>query len=128
MKKRIYYRIFCAIAVFMVLKSGRMIYYKKVDNINITKEGIAKETKQNVSRINAYLEAQKVVQAVSKPSDSRSKKLYKAYLWMEKFPYRQYRTMREARKKYPNDWDVVFANDIFEKQKGCYASESCAFA
>lgn len=43
MKKRIYYRIFCAIAVFMVLKSGRMIYHKKVDNINITKEGPARE-------------------------------------------------------------------------------------
>ena len=42
MKKRIYYRIFCAIAVFMVLKSGRMIYHKKVDNINITKEGPAR--------------------------------------------------------------------------------------
>ncbi len=128
MKKRIYYRIFCAIAVFMVLKSGRMIYHKKVDNINITKEGPARESRQNVARIKAYIEAQNIVQAVSKPSDSRSKKLYKAYLWMEKFPYRQYRTMREARKKYPNDWDVVFANDIFEIQKGCYASESCAFA
>ena len=57
MKKRIYYRIFCAIAVFMVLKSGRMIYHKKVDNINITKEGPARESRQNVARIKAYIEA-----------------------------------------------------------------------
>ena len=105
-----------------------MIYNKKVDSIAITKDGIAKESKQNVSRINAYLEAQKVVQAVSKPSDSKSKKLYKAYLWMKKFPYRQYRSMKAAKKKHPNDWDVVFANDIFKKHKGCCASESCAFA
>ncbi len=113
---------------FFDRKSGKMIYNGKADNINITKEGIAKETKQNVSRINAYLEAQKVVQAVSKPSDSRSKKLYKSYLWMKKFPYRQYRSMQAAKKKYPDDWDVVFANDIFKKHKGCCASESCAFA
>ena len=44
---------------FFDRKSGKMIYNGKADNINITKEGIAKETKQNVSRINAYLEAQK---------------------------------------------------------------------
>ncbi len=113
---------------FFDRKSGKMIYNKKVDSIAITKDGIAKESKQNVSRINAYLEAQKVVQAVSKPSDSKSKKLYKAYLWMKKFPYRQYRSMKAAKKKHPNDWDVVFANDIFKKHKGCCASESCAFA
>lgn len=113
---------------FFDRKSGKMVSNKKADNIKITKEGIAKETKQNVARIKVYLEAQKVVQEVSKPTDSKSKKLYKSYLWMKKFPYRQYRTMRAAKKRYPNDWDVVFANDIFKKHKGCCASESCAFA
>ena len=113
---------------FFDRKSGKMIYDKRVDDISITKEGIAKESKKNVARIKVYLEAQKVVQAVSKSSDSRSKKLYKSYLWMKKFPYRQYRTMQAARKKHPDDWDVVFANDIFKKHKGCCASESCAFA
>ncbi len=113
---------------FFDRKSGKMVYDKKVDNIRITKDGTAKENKQNEGRIKVYLEAQKVVQAVSKPSDSKSKKLYKSYLWMKKFPYRQYRSMQAAKKKYPNDWDVVFANDIFKKHKGCCASESCAFA
>ena len=113
---------------FFDRKSGKMIRNEKIDDINITKDGIAKESKRNVARIKAYLEAQKVVQAVSKPSDSKSKKLYKAYRWMEKFPYRQYRSMRTAKKKYPDNWDVVFANDIFQKHKGCCASEACAFA
>lgn len=113
---------------FFDRKSGKMIYNKKVDDINITKEGTAKEGKKDVARIKVYLEAQKVVQAVSKPSDSKSKKLYKSYLWMKKFPYRQYRTMQAAKKKHSDDWDVVFANDILKKHKGCCASESCALA
>ena len=36
--------------------------------------------------------------------------------------------MKEAKKRYPNDWDVVFANDILKEHKGCCASEACAFA
>ena len=113
---------------FFDRKSGKMIFNKKVENIKISKGGIAKESKQNVARIKVYLEAQKVVQAVSKPSDSKSKKLYKSYLWMKKFPYRRFRTMKEAKRRYPNDWDVVFANDILKEHKGCCASEACAFA
>lgn len=47
---------------------------------------------------------------------------------MEKFPYKQYRTMRSAKASHPKDWDVVFANDIFDDNRGCCASEACAFA
>lgn len=113
---------------FFERKSGKLRYNTKVDRISITKNGIAKETKQNVARIKVYLEAQKVVQKVSKPTDSKSQKLYKCYLWMKKFPYKQYRTMKTAKKNHPKDWDVVFAKDIFLTHKGCCASEAAAFA
>lgn len=72
--------------------------------------------------------AQAVVQTVSEPTDSKSEQLYKCYLWMEKFPYKRYRTMSAAIISYPETWDVVFANDIFETYSGCCASEACAFA
>lgn len=108
--------------------TGKLKRGTKADNIRILKTGIAKETKQNISRINVYIEAQKIVDRVSKPSDSKAKKLYKCYKWMEVFPYKQFRTMRTAKSSHPNDWDVVFANDIFKEHKGCCASEACAFA
>ena len=112
---------------FFHRKSGKMIYNTKADRIKITKAGIAKETTQNIERIKVYLEAQNVVQKISKPSDSKSEKLYKCYCWMAKFPYKQYRTMKKAKAGNPNNWDIVFANDIFKNHQGCCASEACAF-
>ena len=112
---------------FFDRKSGKMIYNAKADKIKITKAGIAKETTQNVERIKVYLKAQKIVQEVSKPDSSKSEKLYKCYRWMAKFPYKRYRTMKEAKVSNPKDWDVIFAYDIFKDHQGCCASEACAF-
>lgn len=36
--------------------------------------------------------------------------------------------MKTAKKSYPSNWDIVFANDIFKNHDGCCASEACAFA
>ena len=113
---------------FFDRKSGKMKYNMKVDRIKITKKGIAKETELNIEIIKVYLKAQKIVQEVSKPTDSKADKLYKCYLWMAELPYKQFRTMKEAKETNPNDWHVVFANDIFKSHQGCCASEACAFA
>lgn len=113
---------------FFDRKSGKMVYDTKIDRVKISKKGIAKETKQNIAIIEVYIKAQKIVRKNSKSTDSKSKNLYRCYLWMKKFPYRRYRTMKAARKKHPKDWDIIFAKDIFEKNKGCCASEACAFA
>ncbi len=113
---------------FFDRKSGKLRRNAKADGIKITKNGIAKETKQNIARIKVYMEAQKVVNQVTKPTDSKSQKLYKCYRWMAKFQYKQYRTMRKAKASHPKDWDVIFANDIFLNHNGCCASEASAFA
>lgn len=113
---------------FFDRKSGKMRYDTKIDRVKITQKGIAKETKQNIAIVEVYITAQKIVRKISASTDSKSKKLYRCYLWMKKFPYRRYRTMKAARKKHPKDWDIIFAKDIFEKNKGCCASEACAFA
>ncbi len=75
-----------------------------------------------------FQKAQAVVQAITAPTDSPADKLYKCYLWMEKFPYMQYRTMAEGLNISPDDWDVIFADDIFDANAGCCVSLSCAFA
>ena len=82
----------------------------------------------NLDQMATLQKAQAVVQSVSEPADSKSEKLYKCFLWMKKFPYVQYRTMSEAYANGPWSWDVVFANDIFDKFSGCCASGACAFA
>ncbi len=75
-----------------------------------------------------FQKAQAVVQTITAPTDSPADKLYKCYLWMEKFPYMQYRTMVEGLNISPDDWDVIFADDIFDANAGCCVSLSCAFA
>ncbi|MBR1865224.1 MAG: hypothetical protein IJ801_01815 [Lachnospiraceae bacterium] len=113
---------------FFDRKTGRLRRNTEADNIRILKTGIAKETRLNLSRIEVYMEAQKIVNTVSKPSDSKAAKLLKCYKWMKPFPYKQFRTMRTAKSRHPEDWDIVFANDIFKEHRGCCASEACAFA
>ena len=78
--------------------------------------------------VETFQKAQAVVQAITAPTDSPADKLYKCYLWIEKCPYVQYRTMAEGLNISPDDWDVIFANDIFDANSGCCVSLSCAFA
>ena len=82
----------------------------------------------NPDQMAALQKAQSVVQSVSEQTDSKEEKLYKCYLWMEKFPYKRYHIMKVLMMSYPETWDVIFANDIFEAYSGCCASEACAFA
>lgn len=113
---------------FFDRSSGKLIIDGKADNIKISKKGIAKTSKENYLRIQTYIKAQKIVTKVTKPSDSKKVKLYKCYKWLEKFQYKQFRTMRSAKISHPKDWDVIFANDIFDNHMGCCASEASAFA
>ncbi|MCR5202945.1 MAG: hypothetical protein K6D02_07670 [Lachnospiraceae bacterium] len=112
---------------FFNRNSGKLVIGKKAESIPINKKGIAKNNKYNISRVKVFIKAQKVVKSVSKKTDSKATKLYKAYKWMEKMPYKRYRTMEQAKRTNPKDWDVVFANDIFNNHAGCCASESAAF-
>jgi len=41
-------------------------------------------------------------------------------------PYNRYRILPVARQT--KGWEITFANDIFDKGKGCCVSEACAFA
>ncbi len=108
--------------------NGKMAVSKTVDHIKIDKYGNPKNLKKDKARIQTYIRARRIMESVTKPTDSKSTKLYKCYKWMEKLYYNQYRTFDEGYKKYPKDWDVVFANDIFKKHQGCCVSEAAAFA
>ncbi len=109
-------------------KNGQMAMSATVESIKVDKLGTAKETDSTVARINTYISARKIMEKVTKPSDSKADKLYKCYKWVEALPYNQYRTFEKGYAEYKDDWDVVFANDIFKNRQGCCVSESAALA
>ena len=113
---------------FFDRKSGKMKIGGKADNFKISRYGVFKDNKYNLERVNVYLLAQKVMEKYTKPTDSKSDKLYKCYKWLAKYPYMEFRKVRYTKKKHPKDWDIIYARDIFDRHKGCCASEAAAFA
>ena len=109
-------------------ETGRLAINKTVDLVKIDKYGTPKNLKKDKARIKTCIKARKVVESVTNPTDSRSTKLYKCYKWMEALHYKQYRRFMTGYKEHPDDWDVVFANDIFDTNLGCCVSEAAAFA
>ncbi len=109
-------------------KTGQMARSETVEEVKIGRLGTAKETASSVARINTYISARKIMEKVTNPTDSREDKLYKCFKWVESLQYKQYRTFAKAYEEFGDDWDVVFANDIFENKQGCCVSEAAAFA
>lgn len=113
---------------FFDRNSGKMKIGGKADNFKISRYGVFKDNKYNLSRVKVYLLAQEIVEKYTKPTDSKSEKLYKCYRWLAKYPYMEFRKVRDTKKKHPKDWDVIYARDIFDRHKGCCASDAAAFA
>lgn len=110
---------------FFTRDRGRMVRDKEVELVSINPYGIVK-SKKGMKRAKTYVKARQIVEKISKASDSKEKKLYQCYLWLEKFPYHQYRTLEEVNLK--SAWDLEYANDIFQNKQGCCVSEASAFA
>ena len=66
------------------------------------------------------------MQANTKTTDSKQKKLKKVFNWVLKHPYKRYRTLKSVQSK--KGWEITFANDVYKKGQGCCVSEASAFA
>lgn len=106
--------------------NGRMYKSTKVDGIRLNKEGKAKATKQALDKIKTMMKAKKVVDKITKATDTKSQKVKKCFNWVAKAPYVRYRMLTSIYKQ--KGWEVTFANDIFDKGSGCCVSESAALA
>jgi hypothetical protein len=104
-----------------VMKSGC-----KVDGIKIKKNGKAKKTAYNTKKIETMITAKKIVNKVTKTTDTKSQKLKKVFNWVLKHPYKRYRILAQAKQK--EGWEMEYANDEFKKGKGCCVSEASALA
>jgi len=91
---------------------GNMEYNKKVDGIQLTESGEADKTKYAVKKIKLMIRARKLVQSITKTTDSKKTKRKKVFTYMTKIPYIGYHFLKNVRNR--KDWDILMANDILD--------------
>ncbi len=111
---------------YFARKSGKRVTKTKIDGIKIKSDGFAKKSKYNYKKIKTMIKARNIVLKITKPSDSKEKKRFKCFKWVERFPYHRYRILHALYKK--KGWECTFANDVFDKHAGCCVSKSAATA
>lgn len=98
----------------------------KVDGIKIGKSGKAQKSKYNKKKIAVMITARKMVNKITKVTDTKEQKLKKVFDWVLKHPYKRHRIFAQI--KTQKGWEMDYANDIFKSGDGCCFSESCALA
>lgn len=97
-----------------------------VDGIAIQKDGTARKKTYYYSKIQTMIKARDIVTQITDSTDSKSEKIKKCFLWIFQFPYNQYRHLEPLYTK--EGWEIIFANDIFDRHQGCCVSEASALA
>ena len=97
-----------------------------VDGIRLNADGSAVSSTYNNEKIRTMITARTIMESITNKSDSREVKLEKCFNWVMKHPYKRYRTLVVARQTA--GWEMLFANDHFERGNGCCVSDACAFA
>ena len=111
---------------FFGRSSYKMARNKSVEKVTLTKYGVAEGGAKNKARAKSYVKADNVMESKTKASDSKSAKLKKCFNYVMNVGYKQYRKYKDV--KGDSNWDVTFANDIFNNNLGCCVSKACAFA
>lgn len=114
-------------------ETGKMAVNTTVDGIKVNKKGIAKTSKYNIEKMDTMIRAREIMQALTDPKDSKSKKTEKCFEYVIKdVGLMPWRFLNEERSK--KDWDLVFANDILDPKAhdifpyGDCTSFACGFA
>lgn len=108
--------------------NGRMAKSTTVNKIKVDSEGKASSlSSYDKQRIATMAYAHKILQEITDPTDSMADKRLKAFKWVESHPYHQWRFA--VHYYYKNDeWDILFANDVFTRGGGCCVSDAAATA
>lgn len=106
-------------------ENGKMASGRTIDGIRLTKTGQA-TAGSNIPKIQTMIKARNIMLQVTSPQDTLEQKLEKCFRWIFQFPYRQYRRLSPIYRQA--GWEVTFANDIFDRRKGCCVSEASAAA
>lgn len=107
---------------------GSMIQNDQVDGIKVDATGKAEHSKYNVYKITTMMTAHRIMLEQTLPTDTMEEKRLKLFKWeMYEHNYHRWRLLSKIYKSSP-DWEITFANDIFERNSGCCVADSCACA
>ncbi len=108
--------------------SGELARDTVINDVEINRFGVAKQNDISIARMKTFMKARKIMEQVSDPGDSLADRRLKCFKWVISCRYKIYRKFKPTYKSNPDDWDVLFANDEFDKQQGDCLSDACAFA
>ncbi|MBR6224034.1 MAG: hypothetical protein IKQ71_11450 [Lachnospiraceae bacterium] len=108
--------------------SGALARDTVVNDVQINQFGVCKQDDLSVTRMKTFMKARKIMEQVSEPGDTQADRRLKCFKWVISCRYKIYRKFKPTYKSNPDDWDVLFANDEFDKQQGDCLSDACAFA
>ena len=106
--------------------TGKMAVNTVVDGLKVRKDGRAAADAYTTEKIRTFIKAKNIVASITEPTDTVAEKKLKAFRWVMKWPYHQYRGVGEAMQT--PGFEMLFANDIFDNHNGCCGSTSYAFA
>lgn len=107
-------------------KTGKMAKAAKVDGVKLRLDGTAVKTSYSTEKIDVMIKARKIVDMVTDANDSKEEKMRKTFYWVSRYPYRRFRTLQSVY-KVPG-WEMLFANDIFDRKMGSCTSDAAAVA
>ena len=106
--------------------SGALYKNTTVDGLSVGADGRAAKTEYSVEKIRTFIKAKNILASITEETDSVADKKYKAFMWVLSKPYAQYRFVATAMRT--PGFEMLFANDIFDRGNGCCGSTSYAFA
>ena len=109
--------------------SGKLVTNTTINKVKVDKTGKAVSlTPYLIKRIQTMMTAHQKVLELTDPSDSMEEKRLKVFRWeVFEHPYYVWRLLANCY-KVSDEWDVEFANDIFQRHRGCCVADSCACA
>lgn len=107
---------------------GFMVTDGQVDGITVDKDGKAEQSDYNEYKITTMMTAHQIMLEQTLPTDTMAEKRLKLFKWeMYEHGYHRWRLLSDIYNTSP-DWEITFANDIFERGSGCCVADSCAAA
>ncbi len=108
--------------------TGKMARKTRVDGIRVDENGLAEESDYNEYKIETMMKAHQIMLEQTSPKDSMEDKRLKLFNWeMKEHGYHRWRLLDYIYDTSP-DWEMTFANDIFDNESGCCVSDACAAA
>ncbi|WP_373215514.1 transglutaminase domain-containing protein [Ruminococcus sp. 5_1_39BFAA] len=112
---------------FFQIKSGRKAYMvksKTINGIKLDAKGRADKKGSNLRKLKLMVEANNIVQKITKPTMTQTEKLKKCFDYTKTaYGYTSWRAFSNK-----SGWELDFAEDMFYKNRGDCVSYGCAFA